>query len=175
MASEKGGHKMIRKAITLLAVGALLAVCVAQAAPAPLVASVGLELVIQEYVWIDIQEDSLDMTVTAAMFPLGEQKVYDSSLVLAAVNCDAEIECPKTVALNGGDPYTVDAAINLTGDCAVSGLDDYWYVQLTPGVYDGVETQHIMLWVSIERDWDPAEDPAGTYTGTITLTIYPEP
>jgi hypothetical protein len=141
-----------------------------------------VNLTIEPYLRVEIQQDTIKMsTVTAQWFRLGiPLESTGSTEVYAWTNVPARLRCPLTVNLympNDND-IEVSANVNFVGDNQYRYLYEdpfgvWWYaMNLAPGHYDN--GGHATLNVSTGNiRWLPAEHHAGTYVGTITVTIEP--
>ena len=160
----------MNKLLTLFAAAALLAVCLAPAAPQTSdQATVYVNLIIEKYCSVNICSDIVMTTVTPDWFG-HERKSVGSAMVDVQNNFAATLRGPTSVLLSNGGEYDVDAAITLIGvsEAYYAGTepDDYMCLDFAPGDHIG----EAILNVDIKKTWTVA-DIAGTYTGTITLEL----
>ena len=170
---ERGEAVRMRKPFVVVAAVLLLAASLSPALSAPLsqAATAYVSVTVDQYVSVTLSKSDLNMTVTSDMFPGNTSyKVYDRAQVSVATNCNATLSCPTSVKvyLLGHEPYNVDADIGLLYGNQPTQVGNEWRMGFTPGDHNNVQLQ-----VSIQRDWGPS-DLAGTYTGSITLLIYPQ-
>lgn len=97
-----------------------------------------------------------------------------------SVDVTSNILCVLRAPMEGslkhssGSPFVpVRATIQILGvNTSYSGMDggvSYTYLNFEPGAHIGETT----LTVSVQQDWTAMSFPAGLYTGTITLEIFP--
>ncbi|HEY3418755.1 MAG TPA: hypothetical protein VGM23_17915 [Armatimonadota bacterium] len=174
----------------LLLVAALLILGLAPAYSADIASAqdtAGVNLDIERYLTIDIVKSGLNMLVTSAMVG-GSWEVLDTSSVRVDTNYPCAVKCPDTITLNATPPngtsFTTKAKVTLVSGIVSNpyqrmiGSDKYWFLDLAPGQYSTgtvpPDLGTIQLMVSIDKVWG-FTDPAGTYTGTITLEVGPRP
>lgn len=181
----------MRISIAMMVATVMLALCLQPVYSVPVSTSqdtAAATLDIERYVTFDITKTDLFMQVTSPIIIAGERQVGDNSIVKVDTNYQCAIKCPAKLDLTATPPngttYTVKAKVYLAlgpfanpyQDTDELG-DDYWYLDLEPGQYSktgGAPDKVVTLVVSIEKDWTFA-DPAGTYSGTLTLTLGPRP
>ena len=160
----------MHKSVTLLAAAALLAVCLAPAAPQTSAqAPADVNLSIEKYGSVNICSDIVMTTVTSDWFG-HERKSVGSATVDVQNNFAATLRGPTSVTLVNGGEYDVDAAITLIGvsEAYYTGTepDDYMCLDFAVGDHTGETT----LQVDIKKIWTVA-DIADTYEGTVTLEL----
>ncbi len=136
-------------------------------------ASASASLQIDQYCMLNIERD-LFMHVTAGDFTNCAIPISDATFVDVAANFNFVLVCPTTVKLTrtgpgAGGPYYPSATVNLlTSPAPITYDANYQYLHLPRGAYN----QDISLQLEIDKQWTSA-DLAGTYAGTITLSINP--
>lgn len=165
-----------------IAAAVLLAVhCRCSAAPGPVYADHGranVSLQVEPYCSLSLKDAVLVMTPTVDKTMLVDtnydEDVSASTFVLARCNFVAVLKAPKSIPLTCKDrTFSVGATVRLVGAAGLSQDENNWYLTLNPGEYSDAH-QPIDLAVSKSKNWNLAEDRAGTYTGTITLELSPK-
>jgi len=162
----------MRKLTALVIAVGLTAVSFSQAASQPLSrAFVAVNITVLPYAELRIPVDKLVMNpVTADMFEVGmngeKRKSLASTWLEVITNTSARLKAPLTVTLSNHGTYEAEADIAVSGENVNYTQDSsFQYIDL------GIGCHNLTLQVKIEKVWTMA-DRAGTYTGTITLSIY---
>ena len=136
--------------------------------------TVAVNLTIEEYLSVNVDNDITMTTVTSAWF--GKElpiTTSGSALVDVYTNIDAILRCPReiTITADGGE-YTVGVQTALLGSgpnpVYLSG--SYWCLDFTPGLYPGKTS----VTASLDKIWGSTDAP-GTYHGTVILELIPKP
>jgi len=162
----------MRKLTALVVAVGLTVACFSQAASKPLSqAMVAVNITVLPYGELRIPVDKLVMNpVTADMFQAGmngeKRKSLASTGLEVITNTSARLKVPLTVTLSDHGAYEAEADLSVWGE-NVNYMQDppFQYIDLGNGWHD------LTVQVKIDKVWTVA-DRAGTYTGTITLSIY---
>jgi len=134
------------------------------------VAEADVTLIIEQYLSVNIQGDIVMTTVVPSWFYSGPHNTSGSSPVDVICNVPAYLWAPTEITLTqlGIGSYAVIADIVFFGVSQAELIGGQWRLTYDPGDHTGLTG----LLIHINQAWTVA-DVAGTYTGTITLTLTP--
>ncbi len=138
-------------------------------------ASIPVNLTIEPYTEIDIANDIIMTTVEGWWFSSGmEMESVGSTSVQVGTNTNATLVCPATLDMQLIDPpgpeiMTVRTAVSYM----YPGHPQYYAqggqvicIDLEPGLHTAISLE-----ASLSKVWNVGEDLAGTYQGTLTVTV----
>jgi len=126
-----------------------------------------VNLTVETYLYVQVVGDIWMQTIYPQYFGQVVQTT-GSAPINVACNVPAYVWCPDSVILTQPaiGSYTVNASVLFLGNAQAVKIGDMWRITYGVGNWPGLA----VLVCSYEQLWTIA-DPAGTYTGTITLTI----